>query len=81
MESQPYVDGITDTVPHRIASSLTIGQIAAENETLKVCVVSPDRWLLGDLATITSRDGRTFVGDVESMDVYTGEVTIKSADG
>ena len=29
MMSQPYVDGITDTVPHHIASSLTAGQIAA----------------------------------------------------
>ena len=29
MVSQPYVDGITDTVPHHIASTLTAGQIAA----------------------------------------------------
>ena len=28
MVSQPYVDGITDTVPHGIASTLTAGQIA-----------------------------------------------------
>jgi hypothetical protein len=42
MVAQPYVDGITDTVSHRIASSLTAGQ-------------------------------------VESMDVCTGEVTIRGA--
>ena len=28
MVSQPYVDGITDTVSHGIASTLTAGQIA-----------------------------------------------------
>ncbi len=39
MMSQPYVDGITDTVPHHIASSLPAGQIAAGQDTLSVPVV------------------------------------------
>jgi len=81
MVSQPYVDGITDTVPHHITSSLTVRQIAAENGTFTVFVVCPDRWFLGDVAAITSRDGHAFVGGVESMDVYTGEVTIRLAGG
>jgi hypothetical protein len=77
--SQPYVDGITDTVPHRIACSLTAGQIAADKDTLKVSVVCPDRWFLGDFAVVTSSDGLAFAGEVESLDVCTGEVTIKGA--
>ena len=46
MVSQPYVDGITDTVSHGITSILTAGQIqiAAGQDTLSVAVVSPDRW-------------------------------------
>ena len=31
MVSQLYVDGITDTVPHKFASSLTAGHIADMN--------------------------------------------------
>ncbi len=62
MMSQPYVDGITDTVPHRIACSLTA-----------------DQWFLGDFAVVTSRDGLAFAGEVASMDVCTGEVTIRGA--
>jgi len=79
MMSQPYVDGITDTVPHSIACSLTAGQIAADEDTLSIWVVSPDRWFLGDFAVVTSRDGQAFAGEVESMDVCTGEVTIRGA--
>jgi hypothetical protein len=75
--SQAYVDGITDTVPHSIASSLTADQIAADEDTLSVSVVCPDRWFLGDFAVVTSRDGLAFAGEVESMDVCTGVVTIK----
>src|SRR5271157_1013416 len=56
--AQPYVDGITDTVAHSIASSLTAGQIAAHEDTVSVSVVCPDRWFLGDFAVVTSRDGR-----------------------
>jgi hypothetical protein len=41
-------------------------------------VVCPDRWFLGDFAVVTSRDGRAFAGEVASMDVCTGEVTIKA---
>jgi hypothetical protein len=75
--SQPYVDGITDTVTHDIASSLTVGQIADDQNALTVWVVCPDRWFLGDFAVVTSRDGRVFAGEVEGMDVCTGEVTIR----
>ena len=77
MMSQPYVDGITDTVPHRIASSLTAGQLAADEDTLSVPVVCPDRWFPGDVAVVTSRDGREFAGEVAGLDVCTGEITIK----
>jgi len=76
MMSQPYVDGITDTVTHDIASSLTAGHIAADGNTLSVAVVCPGRWFPGDVAVITSRDGRAFAGQVAGMDVCTGEVTI-----
>ena len=77
MMSQPYVDGITDTVAHRMASSLTAGQIAANEDTVSVSVICPDRWFLGDFAVVTSRDGRAFAGEVAGMDVCTGEVTIR----
>ena len=77
MMAQPYVDGITDTVAHRIASSLTAGQIAADEDTVSVSVICPDRWFLGDFAVVTSRDGRAFAGEVAGMDVCTGEVTIR----
>ena len=79
MISQPYVDGITDTVPHNIASSLPAGQIAAHEDTISISVVCPDRWFLGDFAVVTSRDGHAFAGEVESMDVCTGEVIIRGA--
>jgi hypothetical protein len=77
MMSQPYVEGITDAVTHDIASSLTTGQIAADQGTFTVSVVCPDRWSFGDVAVVTSRDGRAFTGEVEGMDVCTGEVTIR----
>ena len=79
MVSQPYVDGITDTVSHGIASTLTAGQIAsaAGQDTLSVSVVCPDRWFPGDVAVVTSRDGHAFAGEVAGLDVCTGEVTIK----
>jgi hypothetical protein len=75
--SQLYVDGITDTVPHSIVSSLTAGQIAADQDTISISVVRPDRWFLGDFVVVTSRDGRAFAGEVEGMDICTGEVTIR----
>jgi hypothetical protein len=77
MMSQPYVDGITDTVPHHIASSLPVGQIVADENTLSVSVVCPDRWFPGDVAAVTSRDGHALAGQVADLDVCTGEVTIK----
>jgi hypothetical protein len=77
MMSQPYVEGITDTVTHDIASSLTADQIAAGPDTLTVSVVCPDRWSLGDFAVVTSRDGHALTGEVSGMDVCTGEVTIR----
>jgi hypothetical protein len=79
MGSQPYVDGITDTVPHNFASGLTAGQIAADEHTISVSVICPDRWFLGDFAVVTSRDGRAFAGEVEGLDVCTGEVTIRGS--
>ena len=60
-----------------IASSLAASQIAADQDTISVSVVWPDRWFLGDLAVVTTRDGRAFAGPVEAMDVCTGEVTIR----
>jgi hypothetical protein len=77
MMSQPYVDGITDTVTHDLGSSLTASQIAARQGTLAVSVVCADRWFFGDFAVVTSRDGRAFAGKVEGMDVCTGEVSIR----
>jgi len=79
MVSQPYVDAITDTVSHGIASTLTAGQIAiaAGQDTLSVAVICPDRWFPGDVAVVTSRDGHAFAGEVAGLDVCTGEVTIK----
>ena len=76
MMSQPYVNGITDKVPHDFASSLTADQIAADEDQVTISVVCPDRWFLGDFAVVTSRDGLAFAGEVESMDICTGEVTI-----
>jgi hypothetical protein len=81
MVSQAYADGITDTVTHHIASRLTAGQLAAAEDTVSVSVVCPDRWFLGDFAVVTSRDGHTFAGQVDSMDVCTGEVTIRGTGG
>ena len=44
MVSQPYVDGMTGTVPHGITSTLTAGQIEiAADGTLSVWVACPDR--------------------------------------
>jgi hypothetical protein len=81
MMSQPYVDGITDTVTHDLGSSLTAGQIAAGQDTLTVSVVCPDRWSFDDSAVVTSREGRVFAGEVKGMDVCTGEVTIRLRGG
>ncbi len=77
MVSQPYVDGITGTVTHDIATTLTASQITAEEDTVRIWVVGADRWFPGDAAVVTSRDGRVFTGEVERMDVCTGEITIK----
>lgn len=76
---QPYVDGVTDTVTHNLANSLTAAQITPGQDTLTLSVVCPDRWLVGDFAVVTRRDGRGFAGKVEAMDVCTGEVTIRAA--
>jgi hypothetical protein len=77
MVSQPYVEGITDTVPHGIASGLTAGQILVGEDTITVSVICPDRWFPGDFAVVTSRDGLAFAGEVEDIDVYTGQVVIR----
>jgi len=82
MVSQPYVDGITGTVSHGISSSLTASQIGiAADGTVSVSVICPDRWFPGDVTVVTSRDGHTFAGEVDDMDVCIGEVTIKVAGG
>jgi hypothetical protein len=81
MLSQAYVDGITDTVTHHIASPLTAGQIAVAEDTVSVSVVCPDRWFPGDFAVVTSRDSHAFAGQVDSMDVCTGAVTIRGTGG
>jgi hypothetical protein len=75
--SQPYVNGIADKVSHDFASSLTADLIAVGEDRVTVSMVCPDRWFLGDFAVVTSRDGLAFAGEVESMDVCTGEVTIR----
>src|SRR5271166_2702254 len=46
--SQSYVDGITDTVPHGVASTPAAGEIAADEDALSVAAVGPDA---GSLAT------------------------------
>jgi sarcosine oxidase gamma subunit len=79
MMSLSYVDGIKDKVSHDFASSLTADLIAADEATITISVVCPDRWFLGDFAVVTSRDGGAFAGEVEGMDVSTGEVTIRGA--
>lgn len=53
MISQPYIDGITDTVADAIASSLTAGQITAGEDTPSVAVACPDRWFPGDVGVVT----------------------------
>jgi hypothetical protein len=78
MVSQPYVNGITDTVRHGIASSLTASQIGiAAGDTVSVSVVCPGRWFPGDAAVVTSRDGHVFAGQVAGIDACTGQVAIK----
>jgi hypothetical protein len=68
MVSQPYVDGMTGTVPHGITSTLTAGQIEiAADGTLSVWVACPDRWFPGDVAVVTSRDGHAFAGEVAGI--------------
>ncbi len=81
MVSQPYVEAITGTVTHDIATTLTAGQITATWDGFSVWVVCADRWCPGDAAVVTSRDGRVFTGEVDSMDVCTGEITIKLSGG
>jgi len=75
--SQPYVDGIIDKVSHNRESSLAADLIAAGEDRVTISVVCPDRWFPGDYAVVTSRDGYTFAGEVEGMDVCTGVVTIR----
>jgi HD domain len=76
--SQRYVDGVTDTVTHNLASSLTGAQITPGQDTLTISVVCSDRWLVGDFAVLTRRDGCAFAGQIEAMDVCTGEITIRA---
>ncbi len=77
MMSQPYVNGIQDKVSHNFASGLPADLMEAEEGRVTISVVCPDRWFLGDFAVVTSRDGLAFAGEVEDMDVCTGDVTIR----
>jgi len=78
MVPQPYIDGITGTVSHGIASSLTASQIGiAAGDTASVPVACPDRWFPGGLAVVTSRDGHPFAGQAAGIDAGTGQVAIK----
>ena len=65
--SQPYVDGVTGTVTHNLASSLTAAQITPSRDTISISVVCPDRWFLGDYAVVTMRDGRGFVPTADTV--------------
>jgi len=56
-------------VPHDIASTLTAGQIAGDENTLSVWVVCPERWFPGGGVDGCCRDGRAFAGEVKGMDV------------
>jgi hypothetical protein len=80
MVSQPYLDGITATVSHDIACRLTASQMAVGQDTLKVSVVSSDRWFPGDTAVVASSDGHVLTGEVQAMDICTGELTIRLPD-
>ena len=75
MASQPYVGGITDTVPHRIAATLTRPDHAAKTRSASG-VVRTDRWFPGPAAVATSRDGHVLAGAAQSIDACTGEVTV-----
>jgi hypothetical protein len=77
MMSQPYVDGVEDKVSHNFESGLAADQIVADEDRVTISVICPDRWFLGDFAVVTSRGGDAFAGEVERMDVCTGEVTIR----
>ena len=44
MGAQPYAGGITGTVTHGLAATLTAGQITAAQDTVSVWVVCADRW-------------------------------------
>jgi len=77
MMSQPYVDGINDKVSHNFASPLTADLIAVGEDRVAISVVCPDRWFPGDFAVVTSCDGGAFAGEVEGMDVCTGEIMIR----
>ncbi len=65
MVSQPYADGVTGTVTHDIAATLTAAQITV-GATFGFSVACADRWFPGDAAVVTSRDGRVCAGEAEA---------------
>jgi hypothetical protein len=71
-----YVHGITGTATHRVPSVLTADRMEADAKNLALWTVTPDRWLPGDRALITSRDGQAFPGEVADVCVTTGRVTV-----
>ena len=78
MVSQTYVDGITDTVSHGVASTLTAGQIAIAAARTR----SASRWsalTAGSPATSPWSPAVTATRspEVAGLDVCIGEVTIK----
>jgi hypothetical protein len=68
-------------VTHEITSLQTGAQIDAGRPGLTAWAVAADRWMPGDRAVITSRDGGRFTGTVEDLCVTTGRVGILLAPG
>jgi hypothetical protein len=71
-----YLHGITETATHRVATRRTADQVEADAKGLALWTVTPDRWFLGDLVLLASRDGEAFTGEVADVCVTTGQVTV-----
>lgn len=68
-------------VTHEITSPLTRAQIDAGRPGLTAWAIAADRWMPGDRAVVTARDGGAFAGTVASLCVTTGRVGILLAPG
>ena len=71
-----YLQGITDTATHRVATGRTADQVEADAKGLALWTVTPDRWFLGDLVLLASGDGEAFTGEVADVCVTTGRVIV-----